>query len=293
MSRYEEVRDELAEAGISLYSNSGITAFNECSRRYDYAYRQGLMAANPGSRENMYRGVVGHAALAEFYEAKKRGFGEEYARTAAYSVVYDQMTKNPHHMLLLTKLRELLETYFEFYEARDTFKIISVETVYTTPVTPTDHFGAILDLIIQYTEGDYKDRLAVVDHKFVYNFLNPDVLELDPQIPKYITVARANGFPVSMGIYNQLRHREMANPSGLDLFRREPDRSGPKARESIWQQQANAIFKIRSKETPVATLSHMVCKGCDFRTLCKAELNGEPTSTLRTVDYMPRKSREG
>lgn len=293
MSHYEDIRDELRQQGITLFSNSGITAANECSRRYDYQYGRKLMAADPSSRENMYRGVVGHAALAEYYEAKKNGFDESFARKAAYSVVIDQITKNPHHALLLMKLRELIETYFEFYEVRDTFKVISVETVYTTPVTPTDHFGAILDLIIQYTEGPLKDRMAVVDHKFVYNFLNPDVLELDPQIPKYILVAKANGFPVSMGIYNQLRHREMKSPNYPDMFQRLQDRSGPKARQGMWEEQEKTIAKINKNEPTIATLSHMVCKGCDFRTLCKAELNGEPTATLLKTAYQTRISREG
>lgn len=293
MSQYEEIRDQLAELGITLYSNSGITVANECTRRYDYQYNRKLMAADPSSRENMYRGVVGHAALAEYYEAKKNGKSEDQCRKAAYAVVFDQITKNPHHALLLTKLRELLEKYFEYYEARDTFKIISVETVYTTEITATDHFGAILDLVIQFTEGRNKDEFAVMDHKFVYNFLNPDVLEMDAQIPKYIVVARANGYPATMGIYNQLRHREMKNPNYTDIFQRELDRSGPKARRAMWDEQAKTIAKLNRNEPTVATLSHMVCKGCDFRKLCKAELNDEPTTTLLKVEYQTRTSREG
>lgn len=291
MSHYEDIRDELKSRGITLFSNSGITVANECTRKYDYQYNQKLMSVD--SNENMYRGVVGHAALAEYYTRKMELYSEELCRQAAYEVIYDQITKNPLRANLLMDLRQLIESYFEYYHVRDQFNVLSVETVYTTPVTPTEYFGAILDLVIEFTGGPNKGELAVVDHKFVYNFLNPDVLELDPQLPKYIHVARANGFPVSKGIYNQLRHRQMKDPDFSNLFRREPDKSSPNFRHAVWEEQDKSIAKIVAGGETTATLTHMVCKGCDFRRLCKAELEGRHTGTMRMVEFQTRVSREG
>lgn len=281
---------------MKIISNSEITTFNECTRRHYYAY---VLEIGPKELNlPIYRGVIGHSALDSYYTELKAGETVESARKAAFAVIDKEIarivTETPEEferLQICVKLKKLIEAYSEHYRV-EPFRVLETEKVYTAPISVEKEleYGGILDLVIEYTAGPYRGDIAVVDHKFVYNFKSIVELEMDAQLPKFIKVLRANGYTVSKALFNQIRHRDLKNPSPDDIFKRVPARTNNFAIEEIWAEQVETADEIANYlRPPRRTLSQMVCKGCFYASLCKAELNGEDVSNMIASDYIPRK----
>ncbi len=279
---------------IKTISGTEITAYNICGKQHDYMYNQEI---GPKSySEPIYRGVVGHEALAAYYQGLKDGYSFEECKELAYAVVINELTKvvqeTPEDftkMKLLKNLKDLLETYFAVY-AVEPFKVLSVETVYTAPIIPGKlQFGMILDLLIEYTSGPQRGDIVVMDHKFVYNFKTEADLSMDAQLPKYIKAVQANGFYVTKAVFNQIRYRSIENPKNSDLFQRTPLPATKFQIDSVWEEQSEiAVEILENPKKPRRTQSPLVCKGCFYRPLCLAEQQGSNTELMRQALYMKR-----
>lgn len=191
---------------------------------------------------------------------------------------------------VVSKVKEMLQGYFHLYRSDD-FIVHEVEKFFSAPITDTALYGMRLDLLIEFTSGEFRGDFAVVDHKFVYNFKTPKELTMDGQLSKYVKTLRENGYVVTKGIFNQLRYRELRDPTPEDLYKRTPVRASKTKAENIWREQAKCTTEISEvkaqpkelwAETATRNLSPFTCKYCHFQELCNTELEEQDiTSTLQ------------
>lgn len=279
---------------MKMVSNTEVTAFNECELKHHYMYEREIAPVKVEVAP--YRGTIGHAMLAAYYEQIRLDASREDAIEAAWEVYRAELkivmvSSDFIKLSVLNELRTIMEGYFNHYMS-EPFKVISVETVYSAPIQGDIHYGAILDLLVEWTVGPDRGNLVLLDHKFVYNFMNPEVLEVDAQQPKYIKVLQLNGYPIRKGYYNQIRTRSLKNPLPKDLYRREPVKFRNQAPiDQVWEEQKKSVRRIiiPDDEYPIRALAPMICKMCPYRRLCKAEMNGSPTETMLKIEF---KSRE-
>lgn len=277
-----------------IISNSEVTAYNECARRHWYQYNHSLQPRSYGIA--LTRGIIGHQVLEEYYRVLLQDGQPDDAAAVALEkftlYIHQFILENPtafDKIEMLSDLMRLIKRYFAFYRTNDNFRVLAVEETYIAPVDEDISYGMKLDVLIQMLSGLYRGETVIMDHKFLYNFKSDNELSIDGQLPKYIrTVAESSGLHVTRGVFNQIRYRELKNLDPEAVFRRTWVKPTRAAKEQIWQEQRDASIEIANEPRPPRrTLSPLVCKNCYFLQICRAELNDEPTETMKKIDYKP------
>lgn len=281
-----------------VVSNTQISTKNLCERQHHYRFVQNGTGIEPSYlavNTPLGTGLLGHSALEAYYTVIKDGGSAKDALVAAKEIltfeVIRLITDEPEQFEQLARvnhLLQLLEAYAEHYR-NEPFKVLEVEKVFSTSITPDISYGMKTDILVEYTRGDLRGELAVWDHKFVFNFKSEAELNLDVQLPKYIKVLQDNGYPVRRGVFNQLRYREMKDPTFEQLFKRSklPD---PKQIEidTIWDEQKDTAEEIAAGIPKPRRTQHMLtCKYCPFTGICKTELMGNDISTTIKAEFRP------
>lgn len=279
---------------MKIISNTQVNTYNLCTQMHRYMYDEEIgpkFLPNP-----LYRGVVGHTALEAYYLVLMEGGTVDQALAAGLDVIRKELTKvvteTPgayDRIELLAQLDAVLRAYAAYYRV-EPFKVLAVEKIYTAPIVVDElAYGLVLDLLIELTTGQFRGDIEVVDHKFVYNFKTSDELELNAQLPKYIKATRDNGIPVARGMFNQIRYRMLKDPDPKKIFMRVPARTSKAAIETIWAEQRDTAIEIANNPAPPRRLlvDH-VCKTCFYRQLCKAEMIGQDTTTMRDTLFQKR-----
>lgn len=276
---------------MTRISNSEVGTFLKCERRHYYAHGLRLAPNNYGT--SLTRGIIGHEALAAYYQAKKDGNSEEDCREAGINAVAPHFANaSLDSMQMLTGLIALLRQYWE--EVSHPWNIIAVEQALHMPLGGDDfEYSMRFDMLVEMTGGQHAGEVVLVDHKFVYNFWTPDNLMLNMQAPKYIATARYNDIPVKRLMINQLRWREVkSNP---ERFRNEWLTPGASEIKQVMYEQAAASERIIERmvdleaygKTALRTMDHMTCTNCSFSMLCRVELIGEDPTYLISTDFKP------
>lgn len=287
-----------------VVSNTEVTTWSLCRRQHHYRF-----AWNDGDGIEpkwfnlpwyLYRGIIGHEALAAYYIAMQEGLSIAECRKAAFAVLEKEKVKvllerpdDLEHIKLLNELRILIDTYSHRYEI-EPFKVLEVETVHQTKISSDTIYSLRLDLLIEYTRGKFRGHVMVMDHKFVYNFFTLKKILMNSQFPKYIkTVADDLGIVVTRGVINQIRHRSIKEPDLDQLFKRELVTITPQKINNIWNEQIRISDKIvhSDGEEPLRTLSDPACRSCLFQTVCDTELEGQPVDNLVKTQF--QKNRYG
>lgn len=275
-------------------SNTQVTTYNTCTKAHEYSYIRKL---EPRSKSlPIIRGVVGHSALEAYYKEMKEGSHVETCKKAALDVINTEICRvaleSPEEVNtieMLSQLRLLIEAYSGVYRV-ESFRVLEIEKIHVIYVGSEISYGMILDLLVEFTSGQYKGDIVPVDHKFSYNFKNETELGLDAQLPKIIKTLKSEYF-VTKGMFNQIRYRFLKSPNPEDIFRRTFIRPRNSEINQIWSEQIEAVKEIvYNPAKPRRTLSPIICKNCFFQTLCKADLMGEDTATKVLVQYQPRTS---
>lgn len=282
-----------------IISNTQITAKNLCDKAHHYRFIQDIEPKTLPPA--IYRGVLGHSALEQYYLLLKDGKPVEECMKAALAVLDREIARilreTPEEfiqILMVQKLRDLITGYAAEYTT-EPFKVLEIEQEYRTPVNDDVEYALRVDLLVEMTSGQYRGDFVVVDHKFVYNFKTALDIQMDAQLPKYIHTLRQNGIVVTKGMFNQVRTRIMKNPTPKDLYRREWIKSSRAETAQIWDEQESTAQRIIDDKkygvNPVRTLSLLVCRSCLFQKPCKAELDGDDVSQMLNAVY--RKSTYG
>lgn len=283
-------------------SHSEVESYLTCRRKHYYSYVLRI-EKNVGS-QGQARGSVGHAVLDAFYSTFI-GKGAEVwdqAMENAYSEFKKQTRWNLVDDDKHLKLKEILfDWYFPFepYIAKG-YEVVAVEEFYK--LLYDDELDLTYSFVVDLVLKDPQGRVLVVDHKFLNDFYTRTAAELQPQIPKYIGALRGLNHKVAYGEYNMLRTRPLKK-SGNTLSDRQQqltiESSNTRTLRSF-QEQIDVAEEITLLKTePIEEIerrawrvgSDHVCKFCDFRALCIAELNGEPTKLMLSTEYKKREKR--
>lgn len=273
--------------GKVIISNSEVTDFLKCERKHYYAYGLGITPKKMST--SLSRGIIGHQALAAYYE-------NDFNPSKAFRVIDQHAVDGTGELDMLAGLRTLIGQYFEFYEDDpQLFDILEVETAHYMDLGEDYSYGMRLDLLVHMKKGPYMGEKILFDHKFQYDFIGPDDLALNVQIPKYLGTLRNDGINVQRGILNQLRWRETKeNKEDFSKkFRREPLSPQTKEIREVMREQVLASERIADrkqsidvyKQTALRSVNAMTCLNCPFVAPCKAERTGEDITVMLATDF--------
>lgn len=285
---------------MNVISNTEVAMFNTCQRSHYYRFRLNVEPRWELLSRALKRGIIGHEALEAYYTVLKNGEPVDQALEAAMAVIQKAVIDEVARDSIDTKplddlkhLKGLLLMYPGVYR-QEPFEVLEVETVHKVQVNDTAEYGLRLDLLIKFTKGEYFGDLALMDHKFIFNFKSNAELAMDAQLVKYGATLRSKGFKVTKGYFNQIRTRSMKAPAPTDLFRRVLVRPTFRETERIWAEQAITAERIATlkamprelhSDAVTRNLNPMICRSCLFQQLCKAELDEQPIEKILVTDY--------
>jgi len=273
-------------------SNSEVSTWLVCKRQYYYGFDLALEPIK--FNESLSRGLLGHEVLACYYKELQRGRNHETAMATARKFLGEFMGRNVYDLPIILEVDKILQGYWAYRQGDPNWRILHVEEQFDVFLTQEFEFSMRLDLLVQdITTGE----VILVDHKFVYDFWTQDDLALNPQLPKYIGALRVNGYKVDRAILNQLRYRNLKEPTPERLFVREPYAPSNQKVVNVVRDQISASQEIVAwKELPLEErgkkamriLNKVVCRGCPAKVLCQQELDGAPLDYLIKTEYKQR-----
>lgn len=283
-------------------SGTEVGMFNTCQRQHYYRFGLDIEPRFGNLGPALTRGIIGHMALDAYYTLMQKGYTVEQCREAAYDVITTKLIElvsydpdDTAKMKIIAQLKVLIAGYVDHYK-EEPFEVLQVEKFYSAKVSDDAEHNMRLDLLIQFTSGQYRGDLCVVDSKFLYNFKTDREINMDSQLPRYIKTLKENGITVTKGMFNQLRYRQLKNPAPQDVYRRAMVKPTTTRIDKIWAEQEQNVENIyRLKALPVDEWSRkatrnmgpFTCKYCPFASLCDKELENTNIKNTLTMDYQP------
>lgn len=271
-----------------IMSNSEVEAFQKCQRKHWYGY--GLNLSPREKNLPLRAGILGHSVLEKYYKAKRAELTHDECVHEGLSVLAAYML-HPDVEVYSIVLKRFLE-YAEHYR-HEPFRVIDVEGVYTMPLGNGIEYALTLDLLVEYTSGQYKGQQVLIDHKWTSDFWSENAVNMLPQIPKYIYTLRKLGSTADFGIVSQIRYRKMKDGYTPDkIFRRSIVKPTPERIANIIRIHEKVTSIIRQRKIfpdlwemdAVQTIYRQQCDNCFFRTPCEIELDGRDASyTFQTM----------
>jgi hypothetical protein len=252
-------------------SHSTGEAFLTCEKKYEYAHVENLAPKQMPAA--LALGIYGHGVFQVFFEQIKEHGNAEVAQVIALRHAY----KDIFHF---GKIGSELIHWFDTVWPTLGWKILEVEKTYYLKLNEDTEYPFTIDLLIELN-----GQLLIVDHKFTADSYAEELLLVYPQLPKYIGALRALGTPVVSAIYNIVRTRSMKDLDAK-LVRQPLKVNGPRIRKSF-EIHLNTIDKIKSHEGEFVRNVGYGCKFCSFIDLCGLEMNGEDSTALKAVDFVP------
>jgi len=271
-----------------LISNSEVTTWVTCQRRYYYTYDLKL-------RPKVYsaplsRGLIGHEVLQAYYSALQSGASKSAAIQVAKSVM--QTYGNSADFDLVFELSAILDNYWNMVDDSD-WEILGVENQHELDLGWGANYVMRYDLLVRIKS---LNQIAIVDHKFVYDFWSNDDVALSPQFPKYMACLRGLGIDVKRCILNQLRYRPIKkeNQTVDKLFNRAVQIPTVAKMQNALMEQRNATMEILAhRELPIerrmektsANRNKITCRGCSVKELCLSQYDGGDVSYLIDTQF--------
>lgn len=291
-------------------SHSEVESYLLCRRKWYYGYGMSLQRINESA--SLALGSAGHKVLEAFYRhilaAGDTRTKQRAALASAYEVAWAECQAiygdgyediDERRFTLEFVLFDPEVGYFH-NEAMvsNGFLIKAVEEKYNLEYDPDTKasYPFVVDLIVEDPNRD----IAVVDHKFVWDFYTANDTDIQPQIPKYIGALRALNLPAKLGYYNMIRTRKIKVPTREQSLRVEPIRPRPARIVSTFEEQIGVAQEVqRIKDLPIEEQSRisfrvsnkMVCQSCSFRSICEAEMNGDNTALVLRSEYKRRERK--
>lgn len=256
-------------ANRRLISHSEVDTLGQCEYKHQFAHEDKLEAISHS--DNLQLGNTGHAFMQVFLTSIKEGLSVEVAKQKA-----------THSILSLPRAARALEICYDWIRLewpKLDWKIIFVEREFRVTVSETLVYPFKADVLVE-TEG----KIAVVDHKFLYDFYPQQVIDLMPQLPRYIAGLRNHGIAVDFAIYNMMRTRVVTDEEKKFSIRATYP-SNTRVLQSF-KEQIESMERIeRGIPFRVRTATKVNCANCQFADLCTAELNGEDTQLMREIFF--------
>lgn len=275
---------------MRLISNSEVSSFLQCTRKYYYEYVLDLEPKTYG--EAITKGILIHSCLEGYYAAKQQGLDEAACREEAIEPLIYAMMQPAGDIAELGGIRTLIEGYFDFWaEDNDRYKVESVETKYALPLSKDYALVGTLDLLLKDT---WNNNFIAVDHKSTYNFWTDDQATISGQFIKYLIILRALDYDVDTVMINQIRTRPVKNG---DLYQRAWVKPSTQRINAVLRQHIMAAEKIMeyrnagaTKEDTIPIYDKYQCSNCPFLSLCNSDSEGLDTTFQIKQEFQTRKS---
>lgn len=154
-------------------------------------------------------------------------------------------------------------------------------------------FAYTPDLIVEFTHGLYKGQHAVLDYKFLGQYMSEVAVNMAQQIPKYIIYRnkKHTDYKIRRGAFVQLNTRAAATENGHKLFLIkwvEPSKQRLSRIEYENEQWVGRVASLYDKpqEELLRTVNKDVCDKCFFATMCAAEFDGKPIDKIIQREYV-------
>ncbi len=265
-----------------IISNSEVSDFLTCERKHLFSFGYSKESKHPS--DSLTTGILGHEVLAEIYRAIKGGASVKEAEQDGMRLLTEILISGKYSAETVSKVQILISRYM----AQDTLatgtRILEVERDFYLPINDDYWYGMRLDLLVEPLVGRLKGSVLLIDHKFTYDFYQPDNLLLNPQMPKYVGTVRYNGYPVHEAYLNMFRTRFpshlISKKSNDDLFKRMPvglqEMNQARIRNALKTQMTASERILERRKLPLdlwqeealPVQNNMICRSCPFKNPC-------------------------
>lgn len=277
-------------------SHSEVETFLTCERRHYYSYGMKLQSNVTGKA--LYRGIMGHVGLDVFYNELKNGTDYDDAANIAIDAAIAEGKKFESYESNITDLEVelLLAGHFDHWEAVDRdIEVLATEYKIRVPISN----GNVMTIVVDLITREPGVGIVATDHKFTYDFFNPESVDLNPQLVKYMAGLRMANIPVARVQYNEIRTRDTKENRADPNLRYQRTAFKPtNARIARTMQEHIAVAdQIASyKALPLAdwgdrvarVANKQVCQGCSYTDICINELNGWGAENIVLNEYTVR-----
>lgn len=257
-------------------SHSMLESYLQCGKKYYFSHVRNI-EPDRDSRP-LILGTIGHKILEGFFTAIKDGveskqdaikfaikFSEEYARDDVFPKALALVVKWVAQHVGLIDRWEILVT--------EETRHLPIPGLFNEAGEQIE-FPFTIDLVVR---DRVNGKVFIVDHKFLYDFYDEELISLLPQIPKYAGALRVQGIPVDDAYYNMIRTRPMKSDNPDDLYRlTRLNLTDTRIKEAMSQQIQGMEEIVKRPKLPLRTVNKMNCGNCSFKELCILEANGEP-----------------
>jgi hypothetical protein len=274
-----------------IISHSEVDAFSQCQRKWHYAYGENLRRQTQSVA--LTRGIQGHKFLETFFKTLQQTGNYKTAMHAYVSHATadspDMDNSTPAQLKaywdLVNRIKDVL---FKQEELFSSWTIVEIEKKFKLPLFDDVDYGFTVDMIVYY-EGAF----WLLDWKFIYNFYQPQVVAIAPQMPRYVHALRKLDYNIKDAIYGMIRYRADA----LDIWKLQKLDLSLIQISNVWEDFQAKAFKLATYRKYLATggkpevkggersANTMSCEHCPFLNLCVAELKGSDGRVMRRAEY--------
>ena len=277
-------------------SHSEVETFLTCERRHFYSYGMKLQSAVTSAA--LYRGICGHAAFDVFYNALKNNVPREDAVELALAAA---LAKGKEFNTFEAKkiddeLELLLLAYFQHWAGADeAIEVLATEYKIRVPISN----GNVLTIVVDMISRQPGVGIVATDFKFTYDFFNPESVDLNPQLVKYMAALRMTNIPIARVEYDEIRTR-ITKENTLNngkLFRRTAFKPTNARIMRTMQEHIRVADRIAEfKQLPIVewgdrvnrVANKMTCQSCSYTDICINELNGWGAEQIILNEYNVR-----
>lgn len=260
-------------------SGSQVANYMECQKKFELAHIEKLMSAN-GSGKALEKGKTGHKILEVWGKAHMAGDDTDTALSKGMTAGME------YNAGFAVEVFPMIAHWVKNIFPKLGWKILEVEKTYYAKVGNAKDgrplvFPLTVDLLVE-AEG----KIVIVDHKFQADAFEEEMIELMPQLKKYIVALRSQKVNVHHAIYNTFRTRVMkAGPEERNVMQKTVPRV-PQLKAAM-MPQIQMMHKIDEHEGEyLRVLNKNICTYCPFKKICLVETNGEDATLIKQFDYV-------
>jgi hypothetical protein len=289
---------------MTIVSNSDIETAQKCERMFYYAR---VMRLRPRELSVwLKRGTFGHLCMETGFQVILDGGSVDDAIQAiGLGPLQDLLNSGDPDTSEMAKVYRHVSAFITFSQSEGVnWRPVALEdtgmwnlsqntdfTKVEGQATEDTIFAYTPDLIIEFTHGLLKGQHAVLDYKFLGQYMSEVAVNMAQQIPKYILYRNKHhtDYKIRRGAFVQLNTRAGASDTGHKLFLIkwvEPNKQRLERIEyenSVMVERVAALHEKKPEEF-IRTVNKDVCDKCFFaRDLCPAEFDGRSQETIQKI----------
>jgi hypothetical protein len=289
-----------------IVSNSDIETAQKCERMFYYAR---ILRLRPKQLFPwLKRGTFGHTCMETGFQVIiDGGSAQDAAEVIAAGPLQNLINSDDPDAPEMMKVYRHVITFISFTQSdKVNWKPVALEDTGMWNLTKQEEhikvegeklddliFAYTPDLIIEFTNGLYKGQHAVLDYKFLGQYMSEVAINMAQQIPKYIIYRnkKHTDFRIRRGAFVQLNTRATPDANGHKLFLIKWVEPNKQRLERIEYENEQWISRVASlydkpQEELLRTVNKDVCDKCFFADLCSTEFDGKPIDKIIQREFV-------